>query len=118
MLLVSDSKHFLLERRASFGLWGGLLSLPEKTQNQAKAFARQHGCQLLKIETLPAIKHSFTHFRLHIDPVLCLIKHRAPYVAQSGWEWVDYVNIEKVAVPAPIRRLLRMAVLKDHQGNA
>jgi A/G-specific adenine glycosylase len=79
----------LLERRASRGLWGGLLCFPERSLRQGKA------------TRLPALEHGFTHFRLRIHPV------RIDARRAGGAGWMDLDAALAAAVPAPVRRLLR-----------
>lgn len=73
MLLLTDRKRVLLERRPPTGIWGGLLSLPEGSETDAVKLARRHGAGLQKIEALTSVKHSFTHFHLLIHPLLCTV---------------------------------------------
>ena len=49
--------------------------------------------------------HVFSHFRLHIAPLLLQVKpgHAA---MEPGWQWLPLAGIENAALPAPIRRIL------------
>lgn len=102
-VLLSDGERFLLERRPPTGLWGGLLVPPEGEPN---AVAGRLGLQLLDCRPLPAFKHSFTHFRLTLKPVLCRI---APQhmTTETGLEWVAMEQAADAGVPAPIKKLIR-----------
>ena len=85
LLLISDHKIWL-EKRPPIGIWGGLWSLPqfddeptalrqyaqwmteaapENNLNKIVTTNRQGG-----IEGLPEFVHVFTHFKLHIRPLL------------------------------------------------
>lgn len=107
LLLLTDGKHVLLERRPPFGIWGGLLTLPEGGIDEAREFARRYGFRLLDMQALPSFKHTFSHFRLNIHPLLCAAEVKACLVAEAGWQWLEYDQIETAALPTPIRRLLR-----------
>jgi A/G-specific adenine glycosylase len=110
VLLLTDGKRVLLERRPPAGIWGGLLTLPEGGVAEARAFARQHGCRLLKMQPLANLKHTFSHFRLNIQAMLCPVEVKACLVTETGWQWLEHGEIETAALPTPIRKLLRAMV--------
>lgn len=111
LLILTDGQRVLLERRPPLGIWGGMLSLPEGGVAEARELSRRYACRLLGMRASAAIRHSFSHFHLHIHTLLCTIERSNSLVAESGWEWVDYEAIETVALPAPIRRLLRLTLI-------
>ena len=110
LLLLTDGKRVLLERRPPAGIWGGLLTLPEGGVAEARAYARRHGFRLLGMRPMPAVKRSFTHFRLQIQTLLCTVAVSPSVVAEAGWQWLACAEIETAALPTPIRRLLRDGV--------
>ena len=110
LLLLTDGEHVLLERRPPSGIWGGLLSLPEAAADEAHPFAQRHGFRLLGMRPLASLKHSFTHFHLHIHPLLCTVETTASVAAEAGWQWLTYGDVETAALPTPIRFLLRSLV--------
>jgi A/G-specific adenine glycosylase len=112
LMLLSDGQRVLLERRPPAGIWGGLLTLPEGGAIDPAEFARRHGCRLLGTRALPALRHSFTHFRLNIEPLLCRVEPSAALVSEAGWQWLEHEKIETAALPTPIRFLLRQAALE------
>jgi len=107
LLLLTDGKRVLLSRRPPAGIWGGLLTLPEGGIAEVRGFARRHGFRLLDMQPLPSLRHSFSHFHLNIQPLLCTVEASACLVAEAGWQWLEYGEIETAALPTPIRRLLR-----------
>ena len=106
-LILTDGKQVLLERRPPAGIWGGLLTLPEGGVAEARAFAQRYGCRLLEMQAMKPLKHTFSHFHLHIQTLFCTVEVKARLVAEAGWQWLDCGEIETAALPAPIRRLLR-----------
>ena len=108
LFLLTDGQRALLERRPPAGIWGGLLSLPEGGSADPEEFARRHGCRLLGTQALPVLRHTFTHFRLDIQALLCRVEVSAHQVCEAGWQWIDYAAVETAALPTPIRRLLRL----------
>jgi len=109
LLLLTDGKHVLLERRPPAGIWGGLLTLPEGGVAEARVFARRHGFRLVGMCAMSAVRHSFTHFHLHIQTLMCSVETSAALVAESGWQWLALADIDRAALPAPIKRLLSEA---------
>lgn len=127
MLLLMDEQRLLLEKRPASGIWGGLLSLPEaKTASSgaciagaaeaaADTLAAAHGCRVLARNTLPVVRHVFTHFRLNIHILCCRVEHLPAASFASGmrtsaessrWVWLPRADVAKAALPAPIRRAL------------
>ena len=102
-VLISDGRRLLLERRPPSGLWGGLLVPPE---GEVKDVLTRLGLALLDARGLPPLRHSFTHFRLTLRPVLCLVEAPAT-LGEPGLEWVDLAQAADAGVPTPIRKLLR-----------
>ena len=112
LLMLTDGQRILLERRPPVGIWGGLLSLPEGGVAEVREFARRYACRLLAIQAMPGLRHSFSHFHLNIQPLLCTVDVKARLVGEAGWQWLDYAEIETAALPAPIRQLLGKLVPK------
>ncbi len=112
VLLLTDGRCILLERRPPSGIWGGLLALPEVAADGAEAFALRHGGRVRATQPLAPLKHSFTHFRLTLRPLLCLAEIDTQRVAENasgaGWEWLSPGEIQTAALPTPIRKLLRL----------
>ena len=107
LLILRNGNHVLLERRPPAGIWGGLWSLPELPEDaRAENFAKQSlACQINGVSPAPTVVHTFTHFRLHISPLICrVVKQTA--AMESGFEWHDLRDIANVALPAPIKKLL------------
>ena len=115
LMLLTDGQRVLVERRPPAGIWGGLLSLPEGDADDPAAFVRRHGCRLLDTQALPPLKHTFTHFRLNIQTLLCRVEVTALLVSEAGWQWLAYAEIETAALPTPIRFLLKKVAQNDGQ---
>ena len=103
----------LLESRPPAGIWGGLLSLPELPAGATAAeyCARHLGVTIdaaqLAMRPAPTFSHSFTHFRLHIQPLLCAATTpHCSLLAEPGLRWVSIDALAQTGLPAPVRRLL------------
>lgn len=109
-VIISDGQRILLERRPPSGIWGGLLVPPE---GEAGTVLTNHGLTLESAEALPPLRHAFTHFRLTLEPIFCLVS-KTSNAAEAGMEWVDLAKASHAGVPTPIRKLLkRVASAKD-----
>ncbi len=104
VLLYED--RVLLEQRPPAGIWGGLLSLPELPDGAtAEEYARRLGCRLESKRALSPVRHSFTHFRLQVKPLVCGVS-TIPGVAEPGLQWLAAGELARAPLPAPIRKLL------------
>jgi A/G-specific adenine glycosylase len=101
-----DGKRVLLERRPPSGIWGGMLALPEGLPEQ---LAPSLGVCLGSTRALPELRHTFTHFRLTLTPVLCRVAAPAA-CSEANMEWVALTRIDDAALPTPIRKILASLV--------
>jgi len=115
MLLIIDRNQVLLEQRPDFGIWGGLLSLPEidwspSAENgteieRIKPSVMRFG-ELASCEPLPPFSHGFTHFKLHVFPFLVTLDTRTHIAAQDSHAWHDLGRLAQLGLPTPVRKLL------------
>ncbi|RMG28600.1 MAG: adenine DNA glycosylase [Gammaproteobacteria bacterium] len=108
-VLLRRGEEVLLERRPSPGLWGGLWCFPQQPDPAAaRAWLAAH-LGLVGGRMLPPFRHSFTHFRLEITPLLCEVPENRRSRTMEGRDRVWY-NVRSSpamrGVPAPVRRLL------------
>ena len=108
MLLLRDARgHVLLARRPATGVWSGLWSLPEATSHdEARAFVSTHaGADFDAAHALPMIEHTFSHYRLHIEPLGWRIADDgvAPH---DDLRWQPFNQLADVGLPAPVKKLL------------
>jgi A/G-specific adenine glycosylase len=119
MLLAVHGGQVLLEQRPGAGIWGGLLSLPEVNGHVAADDDEEWtfdddavATALLPFgvpearERLNTVMHGFTHYKLHIVPVLVTLAQRAPLAADGRYVWLDIGGIADAALPAPVKKLL------------
>ena len=107
LLVLLDGKRVLLETRPPAGVWGGLLSLPElPAGDDARQRAEtRFACRVSTVTTVPALDHAFSHFRLHISPLLLQVEPDSAAM-EPGFQWLDLADTATAALPAPIRRIL------------
>lgn len=109
MLILLYGDKLLLEKRPSHGIWGGLWSFPELdlAADPIVHCEARLGMRVYQEETLPILKHSFTHFHLYISPLLLKTAH--PYAGESSpaQSWFTQQDILQTAVPTPVHKLLK-----------
>ena len=108
-LLMVFGTDILLEKRPPTGLWGGLWTLPESSAADVAAECRRRfGCVIADARELEPIEHGFTHFHLHIRPLMCPVRSVTPLAESEGRMWTDIGEARGAAVPAPVRKLLKV----------
>jgi A/G-specific adenine glycosylase len=109
MLVLRDGNAVMLEKRPPSGIWGGLWSLPEATDEASLAErARSFGGDGV-IAALAPFTHVFTHFKLDIEPRLAELDAGVGGLAALGdadTAWVGLGDLDSFGVPAPVRKLL------------
>lgn len=108
MLVLLHAGSVLLERRPPSGIWGGLWSLPEADPADAvETLVRRLGLSADAGVDLPALSHTFSHYRLRILPSLVNVERIPPGVASPGQIWLPLADLPNAALPTPVRRLLQ-----------
>ncbi len=106
MLVLLHAGEVLLEKRPNSGIWGGLWSLPECEVDADPVHAAQRlGLAAELRGELPALSHTFTHFRLHIQPWRMQVE-RSTHAREPGYVWLSLDELEGAALPTPVRRIL------------
>jgi len=119
MLIVEQAGHVLLQRRAATGIWGGLLSLPEFDAGRNDPNAPALACQTLGLEAgistaakpaapvaLAPFMHTFTHYRLHVQPYWLRLPTVALAEPRADHVWTPCNELTGAALPAPVKKLL------------
>jgi len=111
-VIVRDPRgRVLLERRPPTGIWGGLWSFPEcEPGTDVGAWCREHlGVAVTPQKELEVLHHTFSHFRLDIQPSLVNIDVRGSVDAvkdSPDRQWYESDGDERVGLAAPVTRLL------------
>ncbi len=99
----------LLQRRPPAGIWASLWSLPEHADHAAarRWFDGHLEGDYDHAETLGAIVHGFSHYRLHIEPLRWRDAAEKPVVRDNPeLRWVARDQLVALGIPAPIRKLI------------
>jgi A/G-specific adenine glycosylase len=108
-LLIMSGRNILLKKRAPQGIWGGLWCLPQLDDGDGVVtdYVQQNGMVVNERIELAEFTHTFTHFKLHITPVLLQVAKETLMVQQAGWMWLDVEEALNAAIPTPVRELLK-----------
>ena len=108
-LLILNGSDILLERRPGSGIWGGLWCPPQMdVGEEVGAYCmQQFGLSVERTVTLPVFAHSFTHFKLHIEPLVVQVALKPGQILKPGSVWLDVDEALRAAIPSPVRKLLQ-----------
>lgn len=109
VILRDAAGAVLLQRRPPAGVWGGLWSFPECTpQTDIAAWCLDtQGHVPLAIRQLAAVRHTFSHFRLNILPVVVEIDGPPSRVMEPDEAlWYNTASPPNCGLAAPVTALL------------
>lgn len=110
LVLLNSHQEILLEKRPPTGVWGGLWSLPECPIDAdiASWCLRYFGCRILHTAARPSFEHTFSHFTLHITPVIAQVASKNCIMENTNQLWYKLRGNKKapLGLAAPIQRLL------------
>lgn len=127
MLIVQRGDKVMLEKRPSPGIWGGLWSFPEVEKSEhltlianadlAIALGQYTQSKASDIKKLAMFSHTFTHYKLHIQPVLITLPQNAEMFEQPRKHtWLTVFDALNAAIPTPVKKLLE-GFTAQHLGN-
>ncbi len=102
-----------LEKRPPAGIWGGLYSFPEFTDasGMEKWLQKTWQINFSKATALPAVTHTFSHFRLRMYPQLIQVNKKPNGIMEHGiGVWYKYPIQkpgQKIGLAAPIKNILQ-----------
>ncbi|KAF1688155.1 A/G-specific adenine glycosylase [Pseudoxanthomonas broegbernensis] len=109
LLLENARGELLLQRRPPTGIWASLWTLPQADTDalMRRWFAREADGDYDAAEELPLIVHTFSHYRLRLQPRrLRKVAPRPGVGDNEDLRWVTRTELAALGLPAPIRKLL------------
>ncbi|MDD4979014.1 MAG: A/G-specific adenine glycosylase [Gallionella sp.] len=109
-LVLMHGHDILLEKRPAQGIWGGLWCLPQLDDGGelVKEYVQRNGMSVNERAELAAFTHTFSHFKLHITPVVLHVAHKPLRVQEAGRVWLDVDEALQAAIPTPVRMMLEL----------
>jgi A/G-specific adenine glycosylase len=113
-LILLDQERILLKKRPASGIWGGLWCFPEMSvdQDSIDYCEKNLHVRVTKLARLPHLQHTFTHFKLIIQPHLLQSIHQPvceEKCEENSYLWLTIEQAMQQAIPVPVRKLLSMA---------
>jgi A/G-specific adenine glycosylase len=118
VFVLRQGNEVLLRQRAAQGIWGGLWvppEFPDSTAAQAWC-ASTFGAAPQELRRMPALRHSFTHFDLDIEPWVLRLSRDDARVEEAGSVWYIYDAPMSVGLPTPVSRLIKACFTDDKNG--
>lgn len=113
-LLICSGPDILLEKRPGSAVWGGLWCLPQVDPQSLGEVAdagaycfRQFRAEAMHVIALSKFTHVFTHFKLHITPLLVQVTNKPGKIEELDMVWMNVNDALHAAIPAPVRKLLQ-----------
>lgn len=109
LILENQQQQILVEKRPPTGIWGGLWSLPEfSNQETAQAWCLEHAFKIQNIKPLETQRHTFSHYHLDYTPLRIYSDNPINNVMEANHQlWYKPQQTTTLAFPAPITRLLQ-----------
>jgi len=103
VIRLNEQGQVWLQQRPASGIWGGLWSFPEQPVDSPVSTAS---------ESWPAFWHVFSHFRLHIHPVIERVSREDAFaVNEANGQWVTLAPLPAalpaLGLPTPVQQLLQ-----------
>ena len=108
IMLQDPEGHIWLEQRPQQGIWGGLWSFPELAMEEDALKRSQAllGNIVIDHQAWPSFRHTFSHYHLHINPVLVNLSKRPDAIGVSVQHWYNPSAPSELGLAAPVKTLL------------
>ena len=116
-LVQNDDNAVWLEKRPPAGIWGGLYSFPEfaDERNLQIWLNKNWKIKFSKVQALPTVSHTFSHFRLHMHPKLIRLDKKPIGVMEDDLGvWYKSVR-QKVGLATPVKKTLQQVLQRKKE---
>ena len=119
IMISNPAGAYFLQQRPQQGIWGGLWSFPEGTDREAARLMVQRllpGTEAAEQE-LPAFRHTFSHYHLHIQPVVFRLQRHPATVQETDNPnhcWYNPVTPDNIGLAAPVKMLLQQQSTEEY----
>ncbi|TAA44985.1 MULTISPECIES: A/G-specific adenine glycosylase [Corallincola] len=117
LLLLRKGNEVFLQQRPPVGLWGGLWGFPEAADQQTlEEQLAMFGISAEQRQTLPAFRHTFSHFHLEITPLLLSLTDTQGIthcMESTPTLWYNLAQPATVGLAAPTQKLLKQLASQE-----
>jgi len=109
LMAINKDGKVLLEQRPPTGIWGGLWSFPELTQDTdvLQWCQANFNFKINEIKTWPTKRHTFSHYHLDYTPVYAKVGDTLPAIMEPQQRvWYNTQKPDARGLATPIKRLL------------
>ena len=124
MLIIQDktvisAPSIFMQKRPPVGIWGGLWCFPQFETNEIADIWLQEkmGQSLEKARKLESIIHTFSHFRLHIEPLIITVETplMIGVMEKDDQLWYNIATEFHGGLAAPVQQLIKQ--LKEEENG-
>lgn len=118
LIIRNESGELFLEKRPPSGIWGGLWTLPQlaeaddtaqQIEQRVEDLAKRNDWTVTSTQTQPLLKHTFSHFHLHMTPIAIQLAGKSMSynsINEAPQQWATKDQLDTIGLPAPIKKLL------------
>lgn len=108
LLMHTLNNVIYLEKKPPTGLWGGLWCMPaiEMDTDPEDFILENYGMDCIKINKLIEIKHSFSHFHLHITASALTVQPNVRIMAEHQGEWFNKEQFNSIGLAKPVTQIM------------
>lgn len=107
LIFYTADNYVLLNQRPHKGIWGGLWSFAEfDTEASITTHLTQHNQAPKSLQTQPAFRHVFTHFKLDIHPHIYILDTPTEQISNNHAVWYKITDALALGLPAPVKKQL------------
>ncbi|ANZ22732.1 A/G-specific adenine glycosylase [Buchnera aphidicola (Diuraphis noxia)] len=107
-ILIKSKNNFWLERNTIKNVWKGLFCFPNfDTEKKALIWLKEKKINLKKIKKMLSFFHKFSHFILHIHPILIDCPHNLKFHGDNKIGiWYNLNKPKHIGLPQPVKKIL------------
>ncbi|MEE9310598.1 MAG: A/G-specific adenine glycosylase [Cocleimonas sp.] len=110
LILKNSQQEVFMQKRPPVGIWGGLWCFPQfDDETLIEPWLDDNfGASFDKAEALPTFKHTFSHFHLHIHPLIVHIENpiKVGVMEHDDRLWYNITTEFSGGLAAPVQTLL------------
>ncbi len=117
LIIKNHNQEVFMQKRPPVGIWGGLWCFPqfEKMESAEEWLNTNYDASIKQTDRLPKLKHTFSHFHLHIQPLIVTLKNpininmkKSSVMEHNDSLWYNITTEFNGGLAAPVQTLLNI----------